>query len=121
MYALPLLSEDSPNRINLDKHSSFTDRTHLSANAFRFGLLAGNLNGFTPPAFNTSRNDSQNLVSRSCGRYRQGSEWNSAFHSADDGYVVNCFLSRGLKMRAAKSKKKLQPNKIKKEASTQAV
>ena len=42
------------------------------ANAFRFGLLAGNLNGFTPPAFNTSRNDSQNLVSRSCRRYRQG-------------------------------------------------
>jgi hypothetical protein len=48
-----LLSEDSPNRINFDKHSSFTDRTHLSANAFRFGLLAGNFSGFTPPAFNT--------------------------------------------------------------------
>src|SRR5437870_3024479 len=30
----------------------FTDRTHLSANAFRFGLLAGNFNGFTAPAFN---------------------------------------------------------------------
>ena len=27
---------------------------HLSANAFRFGLLAGNFSGFTPPAFNTS-------------------------------------------------------------------
>src|SRR6266853_1787013 len=27
---------------------------------------------FTPPAFNTSRNDTQNLVSRSCGRYRLG-------------------------------------------------
>ena len=37
------------------------------------------------------------------------SEGNSVFHSADDGYVVNCFLSRGPKMRAAKSKKKLQP------------
>ena len=45
-----------------------TDRTHLSANAFRFGLLAGNFSGFTPPAFNTSRNDSQNLLSRSCRR-----------------------------------------------------
>src|SRR5260370_4207730 len=48
------------------------NRTHLSANAFRFGLLAGNFIGFTPPACNTSRNDSQNWVSRSCRRYRQG-------------------------------------------------
>jgi hypothetical protein len=38
-----LLSEHSPNKIKLDKHSSFIDHTHLSANVFRFGLLAGNL------------------------------------------------------------------------------
>ena len=38
-----LLSEDSPNRINLDKHSSFTDRTHPSAYAFRFQSKNGEL------------------------------------------------------------------------------
>jgi hypothetical protein len=35
-------NEPSPNKINFDKHSSFTDRTHLSANESRFGLRAGN-------------------------------------------------------------------------------
>jgi hypothetical protein len=34
-------NEDSPNRINLESHSSLTDRTHLSANAFQFGLRRG--------------------------------------------------------------------------------
>src|SRR5258708_5244910 len=42
-------SEDSPNRISLDRHSSLTDLTQRSACEFRFGLLAGNRSGFTLP------------------------------------------------------------------------
>ena len=42
-------SEPSPNRMNLERHSSFTERTQRSANAFRFGLLAGSGIVFTPP------------------------------------------------------------------------
>ncbi len=34
-------SEPSPNKISLERHSALTDRTHRSANAFRFGLRAG--------------------------------------------------------------------------------
>ena len=37
-----LNNEFSAKRISRDKHSSFTDRTQRSANAFRFGLRAGN-------------------------------------------------------------------------------
>ncbi len=32
-----MLAELGPKRISLDKHSCFTDRTHRSANAFKFG------------------------------------------------------------------------------------
>jgi hypothetical protein len=32
----------SPKKINRDRHSSFTERTQRSPNAFRFGLRAGN-------------------------------------------------------------------------------
>src|SRR4029453_4935433 len=39
----------SPNRISFDKHSSFTDRTQRSANAFKFGLRGGRVMHFTPP------------------------------------------------------------------------
>jgi hypothetical protein len=59
-------NEFSPKRIARDKHSSFTDRTQRSANAFRFGLRAGNFSGRTLPALITSRNTGQNLPSRSC-------------------------------------------------------
>src|SRR5215831_14674746 len=53
-------SEASPNKISFDKHSSFADRTHLSAYAFRFGLRAGSGIGFIPPAFSVARNTEQN-------------------------------------------------------------
>src|SRR5215472_8158340 len=53
-------------KINRDTHSSFTERTQRSANAFRFGLRAGNFWGLTLPAWTTSRNAGQNLPSRSC-------------------------------------------------------
>ena len=36
-------------------HSSFTEHTQRSANAFRFGLRAGNFRGLTSPAWITSR------------------------------------------------------------------
>jgi hypothetical protein len=42
-------------KINRDTHSSFTERTQRSANAFRFGLRAGNFRGLTLPACITSR------------------------------------------------------------------
>src|SRR5581483_2936424 len=45
-------SELSPKKMSCDKHSSFTDRTQRSANAFRLGLRAGNFSGVTLPAFN---------------------------------------------------------------------
>jgi hypothetical protein len=61
-------NECSPKKINRDRHSSFTERTQRSANAFRFGLRAGNFRGFTLPACITSRNAGQNLPSRSCSR-----------------------------------------------------
>jgi hypothetical protein len=36
----------SPNRMNLDRHSSLTERTQRFAKAFRLGLRAGSFNGF---------------------------------------------------------------------------
>ena len=62
--------EASPNKISFDRHSCFTERTHLSAKAFRFGLRAGNWIGLIPPDVSVARNESQNLVSRSCSAYR---------------------------------------------------
>jgi hypothetical protein len=41
----------------LERHSSFTERTQRSANAFRFGLRDGSFRGFTPPAASLSRKD----------------------------------------------------------------
>src|SRR5580693_1669634 len=64
-------SERSPNRISLDRHSSFTDLTQRSANEFKFGLLAGKRIVLTLPDSISSRNDAQNFVSRSCNTYRQ--------------------------------------------------
>src|SRR5215472_16510738 len=61
-------NDSSPKKINRDRHSSFTERTQRSANAFRFGLRAGNFRGLTLPASITSRNIGQNLPSRSCSR-----------------------------------------------------
>src|SRR5215470_2285665 len=57
-----------PKKIKCDRHSSFTERTQRSANAFRFGLRAGNFSGRTFPAWIASRNTGQNLPSRSCSR-----------------------------------------------------
>src|ERR1700730_4959203 len=64
-------SEDSPNRISFDRHSSLTDLTHRSACEFKFGLLAGRRIVSTLPDSISSRNDAQNFVSRSCNRYWQ--------------------------------------------------
>src|SRR5260370_4713823 len=64
-------SEDSPNRMSLERHSSFTDLTQRSANAFKFGLLAGKQIVLTLPDSISSRNDAENFVSRSCNRYWQ--------------------------------------------------
>src|ERR1035441_3932204 len=60
----------SPNKISFDRHSCFTDLTQRSAQAFKFGLLVGRGMVFTLPASISCRNDRQNLVSRSCSRYR---------------------------------------------------
>ena len=38
-------SPPSPNKISLERHSCLTDRTHRSANAFRFGLCGGSARG----------------------------------------------------------------------------
>jgi hypothetical protein len=43
-----------------------TERTQRSANAFRFGLLAGRGIVLTPSAASADRNEAQNFVSRSC-------------------------------------------------------
>src|SRR5215467_15580595 len=59
-------NEASPNKISFDKHSPFTDRTHLSAYEFKLGLRAGSWIGFIPPAASVDRNTEQNFVSRSC-------------------------------------------------------
>jgi hypothetical protein len=59
MYSVKTrLSDVSPNSTSFDKHSSFTERTHRSANAFRFGELAGSRNGSTLPARRIDRNRS---------------------------------------------------------------
>jgi hypothetical protein len=58
-------SDPSPNKISLDRHSCFTERTHRSANAFKFGLCGGKTTGRTPADRNTFRNAGQNFVSRS--------------------------------------------------------
>ena len=59
-------SDNSPNRMSLDKHSLLMERTHLSAKAFRFGLRAGSKSGWTPPERSVARKEAQNLLSRSC-------------------------------------------------------
>jgi len=41
------------NRISLDRHRSFTDRTYVSANAFKFGLWGGSRTGRTPAGRST--------------------------------------------------------------------
>jgi hypothetical protein len=43
-------SEVSPNRTSFDKHSSFADRTHLSAYAFKWGLRRWELDRFDAPS-----------------------------------------------------------------------
>ena len=55
--------------MSFDRHSCFTERTHLSAKAFRFGLRAGNWIGLIPPDLSVARNESQNFVSRSGSAY----------------------------------------------------
>jgi hypothetical protein len=47
--------------MSLDRHSSLTDRTKRSANAFKFGLRGGSRRHFTPPAARVSRNSAQNF------------------------------------------------------------
>ncbi len=49
-------SDASPNKTSLDRHSSFTERTHRSANAFKFGLCCSKATGRTPADFSTFRN-----------------------------------------------------------------
>lgn len=44
--------------------------TQRSAYAFRFGLLAGSMIGFTPAAASADRNEAQNFLSRSYRAYR---------------------------------------------------
>ena len=61
-------SDDSPTKMNFARHSSLTDLTQRSAYEFKFGLLAGKRIGFTLPDSISSRNDSQNFVSRSCSK-----------------------------------------------------
>src|SRR3979490_2184149 len=63
-------SDASPNRMSLDRHSCRIEHTQRSAKAFKFGLLGGSANGWMPLDRSTSRNAAQNLVSRSCRRYR---------------------------------------------------
>jgi hypothetical protein len=58
-------NETSPNKMSFDRHSCFTERTHLSAKAFRFGLRAGNWIGLIPPDLKGRSNESQNFMSRS--------------------------------------------------------
>jgi hypothetical protein len=64
-------SEASPNRMSLERHSSFTERTQRSANAFKFGLRAGSVRHCVPPDRSTSSKALQNFVSRSCTRSRR--------------------------------------------------
>ena len=61
-----LVSEDSPNRINLDRHSSLTDLTQRSAYEFRFGLLAGNRSGFTLAAHVVAGETAQLFINDRC-------------------------------------------------------
>ncbi len=66
-----LLRRESTNALrkrSTGRHSSFTERTQRSANAFRFGLRVGNFRGLTLLAWITSPNTGQNLPSRSCER-----------------------------------------------------
>src|SRR5580704_8421311 len=55
--------------MNRDMHSSLTDRTHRSAYAFMFVLLAGNSIVLRPSVSISCRNEVQNFASRSCNRY----------------------------------------------------
>ena len=63
--------EASPNKINFDRHSSFTDRCHRSKFAFKLGLRGGSLIALIPTASRIPANAMQNFASRSCNRYRQ--------------------------------------------------
>ena len=42
-------SEACPKSTNLERHSSFTERTQRYAKAFKFGLRAGSFRALTPP------------------------------------------------------------------------
>jgi len=63
-------SDASPNKISFERHSSFTDRCHLSRWAFKLVLRGGNFTDLIPTASRTSVNASQNFASRSWSRYR---------------------------------------------------
>jgi hypothetical protein len=54
-----------------DATSVFTDLIHRSQWAFKFGLRGGSSIGSIPTDLRTPSNAAQNLVSRSCNRYRQ--------------------------------------------------
>ena len=79
--------------ISFDKHSSFTDFTQRSANAFKFGLRAGSGSVLTSPDSIILRNDSQYLASRSWIRYRQLSR---KPHSSMVTFLAICFIQASL-------------------------
>jgi hypothetical protein len=61
-------SENSPNRTSLERHSSLTDRTHRSANAFRLGLRGASFTTWIPQRSAPHPKAAQNLASRSWSR-----------------------------------------------------
>src|SRR6516225_2178968 len=54
-------NEPSPNRMKCERHSLFTERTHRSAKAFRFGLRGGSRRHFTPPVASVFRKSAAEL------------------------------------------------------------
>src|SRR5215471_12480246 len=54
------------NIMKCERHSLFTERTHSSAKAFKFGLRGGSRRHLTPPVASVFRKSAQNFASQSC-------------------------------------------------------
>src|SRR5215472_13762458 len=86
-------NEASPNKTSFDKHSLLTERTHRSANAFRFGLRGGSRRHLTAPVASVFRKSAQNFASRSCSTWRWRRRYPDSSSSVAD-HLGHPLLSR---------------------------
>jgi hypothetical protein len=65
-------SEDSLNRISLDKHSLLMERTHPLGKGIQIWTAGRQQEWLAPPELSVARKEAQNLLSRSCSTKRIG-------------------------------------------------